>query len=361
MASVEYPYGSEPYSTLEVRNIESHEPQDPGISNKEAVLHPESQYPQIVDPQTQVAWDAAKLEADSSSESVEVDSTDKTKRRTCGLSPRVFYIVLAIVIVLAIGAVAGGVAGGLVSRQNESSAASSPTPDTTTSNVNILNTSNLAASNWTDAQGIVHRSVFFQDPYSNIIARQWDSQNKTWGTRNISRLMQSATGGPINPKPGTYLASASSDGGQTPLYEVQLWFLETANDEDTLSWVSSPNPRGAPYFWNYESSGIKTWNNSHLAAAWQRCSDDKCDGYWVVAYQGPSGYIKVANSSNWTDTNNGPALRTKAAAAEASLALLPSLNGTYVDGLTLAAQRRPSYMGRSTLQANGSWKQDGRS
>lgn len=360
MASVEYPYGSEPYSTLEVRHVELSEPQDLGTSNKEAVLHPESQYPQVAGPQTQPIWDTSKLEANTASKEAitEKDNSDKAKRRICRLLPRMFYIVLAIVVVLIIGAIAGGVAGGLFSRQNTTS---SPTPDgKATPNVNVLNISNLAASNWTDAQGTIHRSVFFQDPYNSIIARQWNSQNKTWETRNISRLMQSATGGPINPKPGTSLTSASSDSKRGPLYEVQLWFSETADDGDTISWVTSPNPAVAPYFWNYVSSGIKTWNETHLAAAWQRCPDDQCDGYWAVAYQGPKGYIRVANSSNWTDSGGGPALRANAAAAGASLALLPALNGTYVDGLTLATQRRPTYMGRSTLQANGSWKQDGR-
>ncbi|XXG94473.1 hypothetical protein Hte_000730 [Hypoxylon texense] len=361
MASVEYHHGSQPYSTLEVRHVELSEPQDLETSNKEAVLHPESQYPQIADSQTQETWNAVKLEANPCSEETiaEKDSTGKAKRRICGLLPRTFYIVLGIVAALIIGAIAGGIAGGLASRRNVSNTTSSPTPSgDTTPNVNVLNISSLAASNWTDAQGNVHRSVFFQDPYNSIIARQWDSQNKTWETRNISRLMQSATGGPIHPKPGTSLASASSDSKRGPLYEVQLWFSEATDDGDSISWVTSPNPAGAPYFWNYVSSGIKTWNNTQLAAAWQRCPDDTCDGYWAVAYQGPNGYIRVANSSNWTDGSSGPALRAKAVAAGASLALLPTLSGTYVDGLTLAAQRRPTYMGRSTLQANGSWIQN---
>ncbi|KAI1779809.1 hypothetical protein F4818DRAFT_453746 [Hypoxylon cercidicola] len=333
MASVEHPHGSEPYSTLEVRHVESSEPQDLGNSNKEAVLHPESEYPQIVEQQTQPTWDASKLEANSGSgeTAVEGNGTDEANRRVCGLSPRIFYIILATVVVLVIGAIAGGVAGGLAGRQTSSA------PDAKAT----LTTTSLVHQAWQLPTGKTHKALLTGASFSKI-----------------PTVPSSLDRGPIKPKPGTSLASASSDSPRGPLYEVHLWFLETANGEDTISEVISPNPAGGPYFWNYVSPGIRTWNKTHLAAAWQRCPNDACDGYWTVAYQGPSGFIRVANSNNWTDTTRAPALRTNAAAAGASLALLPTLNGTNVDGLTLAIQRRPTYMGRSTLQANGSWKQD---
>ncbi|KAI1408847.1 hypothetical protein F5Y13DRAFT_204014 [Hypoxylon sp. FL1857] len=356
MASAEHPHGLEPYSTLEVRSVEASAPRDLEGSNKEVVALPESQYPQVVDSQT--AWDAPKPSespyADTEATAVQEQDDGTAKRRICGLSPRIFYLILAGVILLILGAIAGGVAGGLASRRNESS----PAPDSNAArNVNTLSTSKLAASNWTDPQGVTHRSVFFQDPYNAIIARQWDSQNKTWATRNVSQFMESSTSGPIHPIPGTSLASASSDSRAGSMYEVHLWFSEITDNTQTISWVNSNNPIGNPDFWVYNASGLPTWNDTQLAAAWQRCPADNCVGFWTLAYQGREGYIRVANSSNWSN-NTHPVIRTNVVSAEASLALVPALNGAYVDGMILASQRRPGSMGRSTFLGDWNWKED---
>ncbi|KAI0378816.1 hypothetical protein F5Y04DRAFT_261105 [Hypomontagnella monticulosa] len=358
MASVDYPYGSEPYSTLEVRNVESSAPQDLGCSNKEAVLHPESQYPQTV--ATYPKEDASKLEADYAGAIAGQGQSDGTaKRKIGGLSPRMFYILVAGVILIVIGAVVGGVVGGLASRRNETDSPPEQQPEPgTTSPSNILSTSKLAASNWTDPQGVIHRSVFFQDPYNSLITRQWDSQNRTWMTRNLSQFMQSSTTGRIHPIPGTSLASVSGDNKWGSMYEVHVFFSEIdSNDSATFSWVSSKNPRGNPDFWVYGTSEVRTWNGTQLAAAWERCSYEKCVGNWAVAYQGREGFINVANASDWSN-NTKPAVRASAVSAGASMALLPALNGAYVDGLSLAVQRRPGSMIRTSYLGSWEWKQD---
>ncbi|OTA93540.1 hypothetical protein M434DRAFT_11601 [Hypoxylon sp. CO27-5] len=357
MASADYSHGHEPYSTLEVRSVEVSGPHDLEGSNKEAVPLPDSQYPQVVDPHT--AWDAPKPTgspyADTEATAVQGQDDGTAKRRVCGLSPRIFYLVLTGVILVILGAIAGGVAGGLTSSRTSRS---SPTPDSdAVRNVNILSTSKLAASNWTDPQEVTHRSVFFQDPYNAIIARQWDSQNNTWTTRNVSQFMQSSTSGPINPIPGTSLASASSDSRAGSMYEVRLWFSELTGNAQTISWVNSNNPIGNPDFWVYNASGLPTWNGTQLAVAWQRCPRDSCAGFWTLAYQGREGYIRIANSSDWTN-NTRPVVRTNVVSAGASLALVPTLNVTYVDGMILATQRRPESIGRSTFVGYWNWKED---
>ncbi|KAI1142967.1 hypothetical protein F5Y05DRAFT_408423 [Hypoxylon sp. FL0543] len=356
MASADYSPGREPYSTLEVRSLEASAPQDLEGSNKEVVPLADSQYPQAVDPHT--AWDTSKPAespyADTEVAADQGQGNGNAKRQLCGLSPRIFYLILTGVILVILGAIAGGVAGGLASKKSESNpAADLDTPR----NVNILDTSKLAASNWTDPQGVTHRSVFFQDPYNAIIARQWDSQNKTWTTRNVSQFMQSSTSGPINPIPGTSLASASADSQAGSMYQVRLWFSELTGSNHTISWVNSNNPIGNPDFWVYNASGLPTWNDTQLAVAWQRCPKDNCPGFWTLAYQGREGYIRVANSSNWSN-NTQPVVRTNAVSAGASLALVPTLNGAYVDGMMLATQRRPGSIGRSTFLGDWNWKED---
>ncbi|KAI2467233.1 hypothetical protein F4781DRAFT_322472 [Annulohypoxylon bovei var. microspora] len=360
MASADYPHGSEPYSTLEVRSVEASNTQVLEGSNKEVVSNPDNEYPQVVDQQT--AWDAPKPEtpyADKEATAVQGQTGQVAKRTICGLSPRIFYIILAGAILVVIGAIVGGVAGGLASKKSTSSSSSSGSTSgqNTTANVNVLTESKLAASNWTDPQGNTHRSVFFQDPSNAIIARQWDSENKTWTTRNVSQFMQSSTSGPINPIPGTSLASASCDSKWGSLYQVLVWFSEVSGSSEVISWVNSNNPINNPDFWVYNSSGLPTWNGTQLAVAWQRCPKDKCAGSWTLAYQGREGYIRVANASNWGN-NTTPIVRTNAVSSGASMALIPALDGTYVDGMTLATQRRPGSMGRSTFLGDWNWKED---
>ncbi|KAI0852662.1 hypothetical protein F5Y00DRAFT_227262 [Daldinia vernicosa] len=366
MASVDHHYGFEPYSTLEVQSVEASTPQVLEGSNKEVVPHPESPYLQPVS--TLNAWDAPKPEANGVDKEAAVtqgQNYGEAKRTICGLSPRIFYVVLAVVVLIIIGAIAGGIAGGLSSKHSDSSSTSIPEPKTepepepgTTENVNVLSTSKLAASNWTDSQGYIHRHVFFQDPYNAIITRQWDSENKTWTTNNVSQLLSSSTTGPIHPIPGTSLACASADNNWGPLYEVHVWFSEASTDpEPTISWANLNDPIGNPNFWTYTPSILRTWNNTQLAVAWQRCLRDDCVGNWVLAYQGPQGFVRIANATNW-DNNTEPVVRGSAVSAGASLALAPSLNGTYVHGLTLASQRRPSSMGKTTFIGDWNWKED---
>ncbi|KAL7628849.1 hypothetical protein AAE478_000364 [Parahypoxylon ruwenzoriense] len=355
MASADNSHGSEPYSTLEVINLEETHPQDLGNSHKEVVAYPESEYPQPV------VWAVTQKEAvgDTEANAAQGVNDEVPKQaKILGLSKRDFYIVLTIVILVVIGAIAGGVAGGLTGRRNQSNESNqTPEPDSN-ANINVLSNSKLTASNWTDSDGNQHRSVFFQDPYNNIIARQWDSQNNTWATRNISQLMQSSTSGPIKPFPGTALASTTADSpAPNRLYEVHLFFSESGDESSsTVSRLSSRDPRSDPNFWVYLNYEFQTWNNTQLSATWQRCWRDDCIGYYTLAYQGPEGAIRVANASDWNDTR--AVVRTNAVSAGASLALIPTYNRARRDGLILATQRRPNSMGKTTFVNNWNWRED---
>ncbi|KAI1465783.1 uncharacterized protein F4812DRAFT_461471 [Daldinia caldariorum] len=362
MASVGNHYGGpEPYSTLEVQGVESWNIHGLHDSNKEAVPHPESQYPQPVS--TLNAWDnapkpeASGVDAEATVAREEYNDGNAKKRR-CGLSPSTFKIVLAVVILIIIAVIAGGVAGGLSSRSRSSGSPSSG--EDPAENVNVLSTSKLTASNFTDARGNVHRHVFFQDPHSSLISRQWDSENRTWTTRNLSRLMAPSTHGAIRPLPGTALACAAADSRWGSLYEVHVWFSEASADQDpdpTVSWLNANDPVGNPDYWTFSPSVLRTWNRTQLAVAWQRCPADNCVGDWILAYQGREGYIRITNASNW-DNNTEPVVSASAVSGTASLALLPSLMGTYVHGLTLASQRRPSSIGKTTFIGDWNWKED---
>lgn len=249
-------------------------------------------------------------------------------KRICGLRRKIFFVVLVVAIILIIGAVAGGVAGALVSRK--SSSISSPSGDnatTTPNRVNVMDISSLAATNWTDGKGYDHRTVFFQDPWNSIIARRWDSQNKTWTTTNVTAAtLNTAT--PLKSAWGTSLAAAALDWPNA--YRVQLYFLDPS---DVIRSTYSDAPVQLPDYWKNDTLGsanIRVMHGSKLAAAWARDEDPKQVGVWTVAYQGADqGFVKVANFSNYNAPVNG--IEANRVAGNTSLALVPQYGGSQVD------------------------------
>ncbi|KAI5864020.1 hypothetical protein GGS23DRAFT_479023 [Durotheca rogersii] len=275
----------------------------------------------------------------------------------CGLRRKTFWIILLIV-VLVIVALIAGVAGGLASRGRDQSISNSANSvgssgDTNGSDNNnngssadpgssgatssgeklILGNSKLTASNWTDASGVVHRTVFFQDAHNAIIARRWDSQGKSWKTNNLTQLM-AATTTPLNPLPGTPLTSASMD--LDPVYETHVWFL---NPRNIMQSMASFDALKRPDSWENDTMDgavLETWPGSQLSGMWQRCGDRDCNGTWIVAYQRPEGAIKTANSSTWPTST--VAVESKDVAANSSMAVIPKLRGPFLDRLELVSE-----------------------
>lgn len=305
----------QPYSTLEVRRFEDHDVYDNDGAYKEAVDHPTSLYPEHIPFENDASgvYDPQAIHhGNELSPSAVSEGATKTSK-ICGLSRRRFYLVLAIGVLVIIGAIVGGLAGGLLSRQHNST----PHP-----NVNILNISKLASSNSTDSNGNIHRTVFFQDTNNAIIARRWDSQNRTWETSNLTEMMRESRT-PLNPLPGTPLASASRNWNAVD--EVHLWFLAPDSYISSL-YLASPDTK-SNNDWKYDSlndSQIRTRSGSQLAAMWQRCSAENCTGSWLVAYQTPDGDINVANASRWDSPTR--AVEAKNVAANSSLGLSPKLH-----------------------------------
>ncbi|KAH8659836.1 hypothetical protein BX600DRAFT_551393 [Xylariales sp. PMI_506] len=249
-----------------------------------------------------------------------------TADRICGVKRKTFYILLGLAVVVIIGAIAGGVGGGLASKHKSDDKNSTPSSTSlsgSSTNVNILDTSTLASSNWTDGNGYNHRIVVFQDPYSYIIARQWDSQNDTWATTNISLVMASSPT-PLDPAVGTTLAVASLDWVNT--YTIYVYFLDTTS---TLKAVYCGNAYEAPDLWlnsSMASNDLQVYPGSRIAAAWDRCNFTDCVGDWVIAYQEPGdGAIRTTNWSDWSQTWE---VASGNIAGNTSLAIIPQYSGS---------------------------------
>lgn len=321
----------EQYSTLEVRQVENYNFYDSDESNKEAVNHPTSLYPQRIPFENDGSGEygpevinhaGRQQQAQNNPPELEEEPT----KRIWGLPRRRFYAILIVVLLVVIGAIAGGVAGGLTSKRHDTSKQAdnpgdSPNSTSEPPNSNLLSISKLAASNRTDSNGYAHRTVFFQDPYNNIIARRWESQNRTWVTSNVTYVMAGSTT-PLNPLPGTSLASASCTWNNS-VNEVHLWFTVPDN---YVSGTRLSNPDTEQDDWEYDSmssAALETSPGSQLAAAWQRCWKDDCIGDWLVAYQTPQGGINVANATDWGSPTEVVARRE--VADNSSLGLMPQL------------------------------------
>ncbi|KAI6093034.1 hypothetical protein F4821DRAFT_223798 [Hypoxylon rubiginosum] len=339
-----------------------------GVAYSDGSLYPNSAYPaSSTSPLDSSAYGPSPLTATENGGQYPPTNEKAAPAATiCGLRRRTFFIILGVAIV-AIIALGVGLGVGLADKsKNESAAANSdssssgssgsddpkdPASTNSTSAKLILDNSKITASNWTDNNGVVHRTIFFQDVYNSIIARRWDSSGKTWKTNNLTELM-AATTTPLHPQPGTPLASASMD--HSPTFETHVWFTDPGN---IIRSMASFDALNRPDSWDNDTlSGavLETWPGGQLAAMWQRTWGADGDGNWIVAYQRPEGAIKTANSSIWGTAT--VAVESKNVAANSSLAIIPQLRGPWLDRLELVSERASGSTGiMSTTTFNDTW------
>lgn len=137
------------------------------------------------------------------------------RRQVWGMKPRMFIISLCVVLALIVATVTGGgVGGALAARKRKSgltpTAISSPatqiapTPTMNPSPTTRVPYANigLAAMQWTDLNGIVHKRLYYQDNGAKIRESAWNSGmtfNAAWQVESISDAV----------KPGTPIAAAA--------------------------------------------------------------------------------------------------------------------------------------------------------
>ncbi|KAI0135727.1 hypothetical protein F4814DRAFT_437216 [Daldinia grandis] len=360
-----------PYSTLEVHMVESYGPYDYETTNKEAVRHSNCIYPQPApfEIEGSSAYFPEVVTYEGEQPPSDTTTVDKPPTsRICGLSKRVFYLVLAVGLIVVIGAIVGGVVGGILGGQHHTSKPSDssqqdpssvPNANGTSSsppNENVLSISKLASSNITDDDGHLHRFVFFQDTHNAIIERRWDSQNRTWITSNITEIMGgSAT--PVNPLPGAPLAVASCS--YNTVFETHLWFTVPDN---YVSAVCLYHADTQPDEWEYDTlytGSLQTLAGSQLAATWQRCWSEYCIGDWVLAYQTSGGDINIANATHWDNPTR--VIGERDVVANSSLGIIPQLNGLGIDRLVLISEALDSRTSGSMQKTTylDEWESDG--
>ena len=141
-----------------------------------------------------VAIDTFDVHSDSP-QSLEERKDFSQKRKTS-------FILLTVVIILMIaGTLAGGVGRTIAARHREPTATAPRNTSSPTTRVAYANTG-LAAMQWTDLNGTLHKRVYYQDSSSKIQESAWDNStgfNTAWKINAISDAV----------KPGTPIAAAA--------------------------------------------------------------------------------------------------------------------------------------------------------
>lgn len=245
-----------------------------------------------------------------------------------GIWTRRKWIILAVILGLVVVGVGLGVGLGIGLRSSSSgdpapTASPSETPDNNGSNGgssaadsaaagNLFEGSSLAATNYTDTDGFIHLYVFFQAANKELLTSQWDSENKTWSTMSISKIL-SSTGLTLNLIPASPIAAYTYT---NPTFQTRVYFLTTGNSIREI--ISSEDPTLATN-WRQGQLGsnklITAAEGSKLAALRPHCGTSRnCQfnyPWMALAYQGDGGVIAVTRADDWEamDLPFGPAER----------------------------------------------------
>ncbi|KAK4146949.1 uncharacterized protein C8A04DRAFT_34509 [Dichotomopilus funicola] len=179
----------------------------------------------------------------------------------------------------------------------------------------LFHNTSLAATNYTDLSNNIHQYVFFQAANLDLAVSLWDSQNQTWTTLSISRLLAS-TGLNLDLIPGTPIAAHTYT---NPTFQTRVYFLTKGNSIREL--ITSEDP-SLTTSWRQGFLGstklVTAQQGSQLATLRPQCGvsiDCQVHYPWLaIAYQGEGGVVAVTRSDDWEpmEIPIGPAPRGSA-------------------------------------------------
>lgn len=177
--------------------------------------------------------------------------------------------------------------------------------------------SSISASGWVDTSTqVAHRAVYFQDSYSSIIARVWQSDTRNWETWNLTDRQ-------INPAiaiPGTSLASGSLS--LNNVTKTRVWYFGV---ENTIEWLGHfDQPNFGTFSKGFSSSDSAIHENSNLAVIPNLCAGN-CTAGWILAFQNTESQVefKAASIYNGFLTNDVDYSYPSGIATGSSMVFLP--------------------------------------
>lgn len=162
----------------------------------------------------------------------------------------------------------------------------------------LLNTSSLAAINWTDSTGLDRSMVFYQSSGNSILVSIRDSASNEWAQTNITEAVMKSTGAKrLDVLHNTPLAAVTNS------WQVSLYYLTTSN---SISEIWSSDVAGGVWYAGSLATdlGPVAGNGSRLAAYWQGCTN--CTNSLLVLHQQTDGNLMLANFTNNSWELSGP-------------------------------------------------------
>jgi hypothetical protein len=218
----------------------------------------------------------------------QIQYEETREAKTCGMGSRLFMSMsislLSFVLILLVT-----VLGVTLTLKDQRSGSKAGAPDY----FEILDSTQLAAVNWTDTKGVFRTALFYQDYESSIIVSLRDSLSNEWYYSNVTQAVLNMTGADeLDVLSGTPLAAVTNS------LQVSLYYLTNANFVAEL-WA----PDIVSGAWYAGELGIRlapqAMKGSKLSAYWQMC--ENCTNSLFLAYQEPSGAIQICNlTKTWS-------------------------------------------------------------
>lgn len=240
---------------------------------------------------------------------MQIQDEESRDVKVCGMGSRVFMCV-AIGLLVFVLVLLATVLGVTLTMKGQKSSSSSASHDILT----ILNTTQLAAVNWTDTTGVARSALFYQESDSSILVSLRDSVSNEWFYSNVTQAVLNTTGADaLDVLSGTPLAAVTNS------YQVSLYYM-TNNNHVAEIWAS--DIVGEVWFAGELGTRLapQAMEGSKLSAYWQIC--ENCTNSLFLTYQEPSGSIQLCNLTNNTWSFAGP-IGTELSANGTGLAIRP--------------------------------------
>lgn len=241
---------------------------------------------------------------------MQIQDEESREVKVCGMGSRVFMCVAISLLVFVLVLLATVLGVTLTMKSQRSNSGSHASTDTLT----ILNTTQLAAVNWTDTTGVARSALFYQESDSSILVSLRDSVSNEWYYSNVTQAVLNTTGADIlDIRPGSPLAAVTNS------YQVSLYYLTNDNFVSEI-WASDI----VGEVWYAGELGTRlapqAMEGSKISAYWQIC--ENCTNSLFLTYQEPAGGIQLCNLTNNTWSFSGT-IGTELSANGTGLAIRP--------------------------------------
>ncbi|KAL2038105.1 hypothetical protein N7G274_009052 [Stereocaulon virgatum] len=224
-------------------------------------------------------------------------SPPEEEHKFMGLRRKTFFILLLVVLVLVIAGIVGGGAGGAMAARNKGKPAPVPTNTSVPTPQARYAKTGLAAIQWTDSNGTLHKRLYYQDNSDKIRESAWDNStafDSAWRIHVISDAV----------KPGTPIAAAAGYPHASRNHSLvkNVYYMST-NDELFERQAPSNNSQA----WENDNfSGLYSGSNSTFLTAYWNQNFLNVSQELVVLFQEQSfanGITQSRYTSNSTTSN----------------------------------------------------------